>query len=59
MLHGYIIRSNDTGRYVAYPGQKSSYTRDILNARRFATRADAEADACGNETVICLDDLFN
>jgi hypothetical protein len=53
-MQGYVIRSNDTGKYVAYPGSKSSYTRDILNARRFATREDAKRDACGNETVINL-----
>ena len=53
-MQGYIIQSRDTGRYVAYPGSESSYTRDILKARRFATREQAQADACGNERVIDL-----
>jgi hypothetical protein len=53
-MTGYVIRSNDTGKYVAYPGLASSYTRNILDARRFPTRAAAEAECCGNEYVISL-----
>lgn len=56
-MRGYIVQSKDTGRYVAYPGGNSSYTRDILNARRFATREDAKRNACGNERIIDLSSL--
>ena len=48
----YVIRNNDTGRYVAQPGSQSSYTNKVANARRFPTKEAAQADACGNETVI-------
>ncbi|GJE78053.1 hypothetical protein [Methylorubrum suomiense] len=53
---GFIIK-NSNGRYVAYPGRASSYTSNVLNARRFATREDAQAECCGNEWVIDLADL--
>lgn len=56
-MTGYVIRSKDTGKYVANPGRNSSYTRDILQARRFPTREAAQADACGSEVVIALADL--
>jgi hypothetical protein len=56
-MTGYVIRSRDTGKYVAHPGSASSYTRDILNARRFRTREEAQAECCGNEYVVALADL--
>lgn len=48
----WLIRSRDTGKFVASPGSLSSYTRDILKARRFPTKEAAQADACGNEYVV-------
>ena len=56
-MQGYVIRNRDTGRYVAFPGENSSYTTNILNARRFATRELAQREACGNEHVLNLADL--
>jgi hypothetical protein len=53
-----FIIKNSNGKYVAYPGQQSSYTRDPLNARRFATLQQAQADCCGNEWPVSLWDLI-
>ena len=53
----YVIRRDD-GAYVARQGSKNSYTKSLENARRFATRAAAEADACGNESVVSIYDIF-
>lgn len=46
----YVLRRED-GRYVSWPGAEHSYTRDIYAARLFCSRADAERERCGNETV--------
>lgn len=53
----YIIeRTDQGGGYVAQPGSRGSYTRNIEKARKYPTREAAEADRCeGNEVVI---DLF-
>jgi hypothetical protein len=48
----YILQNIETGRYVAPPGSDKSYTRDVLKARKFQTRAAAQNDACGNERVL-------
>lgn len=52
----YVIKRTDQGGgYVAPAGSKKSYTRDIMNARRFDTKEEAEADRCeGNERVCPL-----
>lgn len=38
--------------YVARPGSARSYVRDLAAARLFATREEAEAEACGNESAV-------
>lgn len=52
----YVIKRGS--EYVAYPGAAKSYTRSLEQARKFPTRAAAEADACGNETVYAVHDLL-
>lgn len=47
------------GQFVARPGGKHSYTRDILAARRFPTREVAEVHACDNETVLRLEEQID
>ena len=43
------------GKYfVAMPGCKNSYTLDIRHAQKFATRAEAEKNKCGNEAVVSI-----
>lgn len=53
-----LVRSD--GAFVADTRRSggSSYTRNILSARRYGTRSAAEADKCGNETVRHLHDFF-
>lgn len=49
----YVLRrTNDTGGYVAKPGSRSSYVRDIRCARRFPTREAAERDRCPENEVV-------
>jgi hypothetical protein len=51
----YIIKRHDQGGgYVAPAGSAKSYTRNALRARRFDTREAAEAECCGNESVVSL-----
>jgi hypothetical protein len=54
----YIIKRNEDGKYVAQSGSKSSYTTKLENARIYSTHDAAQADACGNETVIDLRNAF-
>lgn len=53
-----ICRHNSETRrteYVAPPGSRKSFTPFITQARRFTTRAEAEADACPeNERVVAI-----
>lgn len=48
-----IKRTDQGGGYVAPPGSAKSYTHSKERARRFPTRAAAEADRCpGNEVIV-------
>lgn len=53
----YVIK-NSNGKFVAFPGMKSSYTKNPLDARRFPTREAAQAECCGNEWPVNLYDLI-
>lgn len=47
----YVIKN--AGRYVGTaPRSKSSYTTKMEYARKYPTREAAQAEACGNETVL-------
>lgn len=48
----YVIKN--AGRYVARQGSPSSFVVKVENARKFNTREAAQAEACGNETVVQL-----
>lgn len=37
--------------FVSISGSNASYTNDILKARKFKSKEDAERNKCGNETV--------
>lgn len=54
----YVIRNDDTGRWVAPPGQAHSYTTDILAAHVYATTTEALIDKCPNESIIDVAALF-
>lgn len=51
----FLLRRED-GLYVAWPGQKHSYTKSILNARIFE-EVELEREKCGNETAIPLESV--
>lgn len=49
---GYVIlRTNQSGGWVTRAGSRSSYTDKLQFARLFATREEAEENACDNEIV--------
>lgn len=48
----YVLQRHKDDRYVAESGTASSYTRSLERARKFPTREAAQAEKCGNETVI-------
>lgn len=54
----YVIRRNEDGAFVAPSGSASSYVRNLQKARVFPTREAAEADKCGNESVVRLEDAM-
>ncbi|MBC2806597.1 hypothetical protein ACCS91_33750 [Rhizobium ruizarguesonis] len=47
----FVIWNMTQRKFVAPPGLKSSYTRDIGKAREFPNRAAAEGECCGDERV--------
>ena len=47
----YILMRTEDGKYVARPGLKSSYTKDIDKVRIFPTKPEAEKEQCGNEII--------
>ncbi len=56
----YVLKRTDQGGgFVSKPGSKNSYTNNILRAKIFRTRDDAEQDRCiGNEIIINTDELI-
>jgi len=57
---GYVLKRTDQGGgFVTRPGSPGSYTKDILQARVFSTKEEADANKCpGNETVLAIDSLL-
>ena len=54
-----LIRTDGRGGYATPPGSSSSYTRDLLKARRYSTKEEAEADRCvENERIANFHDLL-
>lgn len=49
----YVIMKGNL--FVAPAGSHKSYTSNIRKARRFSSREAAQADACGNERVVPLE----
>jgi len=62
-MNKWIIIVHDNGRMSGwYLGQDASgraYTPKLYHARLFNTREAAEAEACGNETVVPLESVFS
>ena len=54
----YVIVRNEDGKYVAPPGSKHSYTTRLERARTFSTREAAQADCCGNEHAVAVENLL-
>lgn len=42
----WVLVHNNTGKYVAKPGRKHSYTDRLQNAKTFMTKMGAERDSC-------------
>ena len=50
---GFVLeRTDQGGGYVAPPGSAKSYVQDVLKARVFDTREEAEADRCVENEII-------
>ena len=55
----YVIQDTRTGSFVAYPGSPSSFTKDILKARQFATKESADRERCPqSERVVSVYELL-
>lgn len=54
----YVIQRNEDAKFTAPPGQQHSYTRKLQAAWTFPTREAAQAQACGNETVVSTDEVL-
>jgi hypothetical protein len=57
-MNGFVLKRTD-GQFVTPPGSQRSYTNSLQSARIFPTREAAQQDACGNETVVPLDQLLH
>ena len=51
----YVIK-DDKERYVSREGSANSYTKSVINSRRWQTHEAAKKECCGNEHVV---DLFS
>lgn len=51
----YVLKRHEDGAYVRPPGSRSSYTPSLQHARKFPSRAAAEAEACGNESAVPIE----
>lgn len=55
----FVIKHIDTGKCVARPGSKRSYTNDLEEACVYRTREDAKKELCeGSEDIVELARLF-
>jgi hypothetical protein len=54
----YVLRRDEDGAFVAPSGSRSSYTSALQKAQRFTTREAANAQACGNEYALAVDEAF-
>lgn len=55
----WVIKKTN-GMYVAKPGRKDSYTRDLVNAQIFKTKEAADSSRCvGNEIVVSVDSILS
>lgn len=52
----YVIIRNE--EYVAIPGSKKSFTKNILNSRKYDSKYAADKDCCGNEDVVPLSEIL-
>jgi hypothetical protein len=55
----YILKRYEDNKYVAKPGMKKSYTTTLKNAQVFPNQEKAKECACGNEYIVCVDDIIN
>ena len=57
----YVIKRIDQGGgYVAIPGSKNSYTKNLRNLRKFNTIEEAERELCvENEIIVSVESLMN
>lgn len=57
-----LVRHSDgskyDGYYTAMPGSVHSYTRSLENAQKFSTREQADAEKCGNESVVPVSSIM-
>lgn len=51
----WIIVQAATGKYVAKPGSKEAFTRNIKRAVKYATLEAAKANCCGDERCVRLE----
>ena len=50
-----IKYDGDDVLYATVPGSHKSYSPDIRKARRFVSKAKANQNKCGNETVVTVE----
>jgi hypothetical protein len=56
-VKGFILQRIDDGAYVAKYGIRS-YTRTIEKAHIWTRKEYAEAEKCGNERVVAVEDIL-
>lgn len=51
----WTVKIKGQNKFLAAPGSDKSYTTNVLNARRFPSRAAAQAECCENETPFAVE----
>lgn len=54
----YILRRDD-GYFATPPGRRHSYSQRLQDARVFPSLEAAKSEACANEAVISVRDLYD
>lgn len=56
-MSGFLLFRAEDRKWVAKPGLDRSYTRDMMKAQVYPSREAAEAERCGNETIVPVSEL--
>jgi len=54
----YVIQRINGNKFVSLSGSHDAYTNDLLKAKIFIFKSNAEKDCCGNEKTVEISELL-